>query len=63
MVSPHLIEMEPMGPVPGSQPVENMYDVVNAMSWLASHKTSLQVRYKQMKEIPEMLWDLDKRIK
>ncbi|MDE0010314.1 MAG: DUF932 domain-containing protein [Candidatus Poribacteria bacterium] len=46
--------------VPGAQPVENMYDVANALSWLSSHQNSLQIQYKMMRQVPEMLKKLEK---
>lgn len=53
--TPHKIRVVPELQVPGAQPVENVYDVANTLSWLASHQSTLQTRYKRMTEVPELL--------
>lgn len=49
--------------VPGARPAENIYDVANALSWVASHHNSLPKQYKMMLEVPEMLKKLEKHLK
>ena len=53
--TPHKIRVVSELKVPGAQPVENVYDVANTLSWLASHQPTLQKRYKYMTEVPELL--------
>ncbi len=53
--TPHKIRVIPKLKVPGAQPVKNVYDVANTLSWLASHQPALQKRYKHMTEVPELL--------
>ena len=60
--APHTISVSSEQSVPGTKPVENVYDVANALSWIASHHNILQNRYKYMKEVPELLEDLDQRL-
>lgn len=53
--TPHKIRVVPQLRVPGAQPVENVYDVANTLSWIASHQSALPMRYKRMTEVPELL--------
>ena len=53
--TPHKIRVVPEFKVPGAQPVENVYDVANTLSWIASHQPTLRTRYKRMTEVPELL--------
>ena len=48
--------------VPGAKPVQNMYDVANALSWVSSHQNSLQDQYKMMRQVPQMLTSLEQLI-
>ena len=61
--TPHKIRVVPELKVPGAHPVENVYDVANTLSWLASHQPTLQTRYKHMTEVPELLKKLTKVLK
>ncbi len=55
----YMIRVSLEGNVPGAQPAENIYDVANALSWIASHHNSLQMQYKMMLQVPKMLKDLE----
>ena len=44
--------------VPGSKVAENMYDVVNAVSWISSHQTNLKDRIKKMRQLPDLIRSL-----
>ena len=59
---PHTISVSSEQRVPGAKPVENVYDVVNALSWISSHHNALKARYDYMKEVPELLADLNQRL-
>lgn len=48
--------------VPGAKPVQNMYDVANALSWVSSHHTSLIGQYRMMAQVPKMLTSLEQLI-
>ena len=48
--------------VPGANPVQNMYDVANALSWVSSHHTSLKKQYTMMAQVPKMLTSLEQLI-
>ena len=48
--------------VPGAKPVQNMYDVANALSWVSSHHTSLTGQYRMMAQVPKMLTSLEQLI-
>lgn len=48
--------------VPGAKPVQNMYDVANALSWVSSHHTSLIEQYKMMAQVPKLLTSLEQLI-
>ena len=55
----HKIPVNKTTEVPGQpQEAETAYDVVNALSWIASHQDSLQTRYDQMKQVPELVSQL-----
>ncbi len=60
--APHTIKVSSEQSVPGAIPAENVYDVANALSWIASHRNSLQTRYNYMKAMPELLADLNQRL-
>ena len=55
----YMISVSLEGNVPGAQPVENIYDVANALSWISSHQNSLQKEYKMMLQVPKMLKELE----
>ena len=61
--TPHKISVVPKLKVPGTQPVENVYDVANTLSWLASHLPTFRTRYKRMTEVPELLKKLTSALK
>jgi len=48
--------------VPGAKPVQNMYDVANALSWVSSHHTSLTKQYSMMAQVPKLLTSLEQLI-
>ena len=58
-----IIKITLEGKVPGTQPAENIYDVANALSWVASHQNSLQNQYKMMIQVPKMLEELEKSLR
>ena len=55
----YMIRISLEGNVPGAQPAKNVYDVANALSWVASHQNSLQKQYKMMLQVPMMLMELE----
>ena len=59
----YVIRVSIEGDVPGAQPAENIYDIANALSWVSSHKNSLQDQYKMMRQVPQMLNDLENLLK
>ena len=60
--TPHKIPVRSQMEVPGARPVENVYDVANALSWISSHQPTLQTRYKRMMEVPELLRKLTNQL-
>lgn len=54
-IKPTDLEFAPQKQVPGSKPAENMYDVVNAASWVSSHQDNLKDRIKKMRELPNLI--------
>ncbi len=55
----YIIRVSSERDVPGAQPAENIYDVVNALSWVSSHQNSLQKQYTMMLQVPKMLKELE----
>ena len=53
--TPHKIRVEPESPVPGQKPAENMYDIMNALTWISSHQETLSTRYQQMRQVPRLI--------
>ena len=60
--TPHKIHVRPKIQVPGARPIENVYDVANALSWISSHQPTLQTRYRRMMEVPELLRKLTNQL-
>ena len=60
--TPHKIRVEPESPVPGQKPAENMYDIVNALTWISSHQETLSPRYKQMHQVPRLINSIKNRV-
>lgn len=54
-IKPTDLEFTPERKVPGSNPAENMYDVVNAASWISSHQPNLKDRIKRMRQLPDLI--------
>ena len=54
-VTPHRLHVPSHIEVPGSKPAENMYDVVNALSYLSSHQESIQTGYDMMNDVPKLM--------
>ena len=54
----HRIHVTDETQVPGQQPVENVYDAINALSWVASHQTTLQTRRWMMKDVARFSGEL-----
>ena len=48
--------------VPGQKPVENLYGVINALSWVSSRQTTLQTRRWMMKDVAVFSDELMKKI-
>ena len=59
----YVIRVSLEGNVPGAQPAENIYDIANALSWVSSHKNSLQNQYRMMRQVPQMLKNLEDFLK
>lgn len=57
---PTELEFEADKPVPGSAIAENMYDVVNAASWVSSRENNIKNRIKKMRQLPGLIKELDK---
>ena len=58
-MTPHRISVESEGWVPGQKPVENMYDVVNALSWIASRENTISTRLDKMRDVSGLLDELE----
>ena len=57
-MKPTELEFQAENPVPGSGVTENMYDLINAASWISSHESNLKNRIKKMRELPTLIRDL-----
>ena len=60
--TPHKIRVESENSVPGQQPAENMYDIMNALTWISSHQETLGTRYKQMHQVPRLIDQIRYRV-
>ena len=58
---PHQISVSNETDVPGQPPAETIYDAANALSYISSHQDTLQTRYEQMTQVPELIRDLRQR--
>ena len=54
-MKPTDLEFTPHNRVPGSPAAKNMYDVVNAASWISSHQGNLKDRIKKMRQLPDLI--------
>lgn len=58
----HKIHVTDEVSVPGQQPAENLYDVIGALSWVASHQTTLQTRRWMMRDVSRFSNDLMQKL-
>ena len=61
-INPTELDFESERLVPGSGIAENMYDVINAVSWISSHQNNLKDRIKKMRQVPSLVKTLEGRI-